>query len=99
MNFRSDNGKRKLPAMHAAYGISPARHKCRECCNFRRYTDRGKQFFKCIAYGETAGNASDWGANFLACGLFNVPADNLTPLIEIIHQRSGGRKKPAEVGT
>ena len=79
--------KRKLPAMHEAYGIFPTPHKCRECCNFRSYVFRGKQYQKCAAYGDTAESATDWGANFLACGMFNVPMDDMMPLIEKIRRQ------------
>lgn len=84
--------KRKLPAMHEAYGVSHIPHKCRECCNFRTYESGKRRFFKCAAYGDTASTATDWGANFLACGMFNVPMGDMMPLIERIwRQKSEGQ--------
>lgn len=85
--------KRKLPAMHEAYGVSPTPHKCRECCNFRIYEYRGKRYFKCAAYGDSCSQATDWGANYLACGLFNIPIGDGVPLLEKIKHQS--RKAPA----
>lgn len=86
-------GKRKLPAMHDAYGISHIQHKCRECCNFRMYEYRCKHYFKCVAYGESSSEATDWRANYLACGLFNIPVGNRVPLLEQIKHQC--RKVPS----
>lgn len=76
--------KRKLPAMHEVYGVVPGR-KCRDCWNLRRITVGRKQFCKCAAYDDTNGSATDWGENYLACGLVNVPFEGV-PLLEQIRQ-------------
>lgn len=85
--------KRKLPAMHYAYGTTPTPHKCKECDNFRVYDYHGKRYFKCAAYGISNSEATDWGANYLACGLFNIPLGDRVPLLEQIKHQ--GRKAPA----
>lgn len=84
--------KRKLPAMHEVYGVQ-SQHKCRDCCNLIGYASGKRMFYKCKAYGDTASQATDWGVNFLACGMFNVPmGDNMLPLIERIRlQKSEGQ--------
>ena len=83
--------KRKLPAMHHVYGISSTPHKCRECSNFRVYEYHDKRYFKCAAYGISHSEATDWGANYRACGLFDMPIDNMNPLFyKIMYERSGG---------
>lgn len=84
--------KRKLPAMHEVYGTQP-QHKCRDCCNLIVYASGKRMFYKCKAYGDTASQATDWGVNYLACGMFNVPmGDNMLPLIERIwRQKSEGQ--------
>lgn len=79
--------KRKLPAMHYVHGVDPQNRKCKECCNFNRYEYYGKRFFKCAAYGVSHSDATDWGANYLACGLFNIPIEGQRPLLEVLkHQ-------------
>lgn len=79
--------KRKLPAMHYVYGVDPQKRKCKECCNFNRYECYGKMFFKCAAYGVSRSDATDWGANYLACGRFNIPIEGQRPLLEVLkHQ-------------
>lgn len=76
--------KRKLPAMHYRHGVDPRRRKCKECRNFRIFEYHEKRYFKCAAYGISNSEATDWGGNYLACGLFDFPIDGLTPLFEQI---------------
>ena len=77
---------RKLPLMHELYGIAEGK-KCRNCCNlmeihaFRGNTKR--VFHKCRVYGDSGGEASDWGLNFLACGLYDILCDD-KPILERI---------------
>ena len=85
--------KRKLPAMHYVYGTTPTPHKCKECCNFRMFEYHGKRYFKCAAYGISNSEATDWGANYLACGLFDIQIEGQIPLLEQIKHQS--RKRPA----
>lgn len=80
--------KRKLPAMHYVYGTTPEPHKCKECSNFLVFEHHGKRYFKCAAYGISNSQATDWGANYRACGWFNHSMDNWTPLLEEIKQKS-----------
>lgn len=87
--------KRKIDAMHAEYGLSSA-GRCAECCNFvhGRYHDRC--YNKCVAYGLSHSEATDWRAKYLACGLFNRPFDQIRPkrrpLVEVF------RAKEAKLG-
>lgn len=83
--------KRKLPAMHQVYGVTSTPHKCRECSNFRTYDYHGRRYYKCAAYGISHSEATDWGANYKACGWFDLPIDNMTPLFDTIkYERSNG---------
>lgn len=84
--------KRKLPAMHEVYGKSP-QHKCRDCCNLTRIVTVGgvrrKVYLKCKAYGDSGGEATDWGLNFMACGLYNIPfIEEITLLERINNERT-----------
>ena len=78
--------KRKIDAMHAEYGLSTA-GRCYECCNFVKGKYHGRTLSKCIAYGLTHSEATDWAGKHLACGLFGKPFDELSPkrrpLIEV----------------
>ena len=87
--------KRKLPAMHHVYGLSSTPHKCKECSNFHVYEYHGKRYFKCAAYGISKSEATDWCANYRACGWFNCSMDNWTPLFDRIKsERSNGAPVP-----
>ena len=66
---------RKIEAMHAMYGIEPG-EKCRDCCNFGSYT-QSRTWYKCAAYGESRGASTDWAKSYTACGLFDIPFENL----------------------
>lgn len=84
---------RKLPAMHFVHGVDPQKRKCKECCNFRRFEYHGKRYFKCAAYGISQSEATDWGANYLACGMFNISLEYQTPLFETF-KRNGKNAPP-----
>ncbi len=88
--------KRKLPAMHEVYGTQP-QHKCRDCCNLIGCASGRRMFYKCKAYGDTASQATDWGVNFLACGMFNVPMGDMLPLIERIRLEKNGVQMGVEL--
>ena len=66
---------RKIEAMHAMYGVEPG-EKCRDCCNFGSYTQY-RTWYKCAAYGDRHGASTDWAGRYMACGLFNVPFENM----------------------
>ena len=73
---------KKIEAMHNEYG-KDVEHKCKDCCNLSSYT-QSRTWYKCEAYGNTSGEATDWAKRNTACGKFNIPFDpNKTiPLIK-----------------
>ena len=65
--------KRKHDAMYAEYGKDYA-HTCKQCTNCVYYTrDRDKRYYKCLRYGDSASEATDWAIGKTACGMFDVP--------------------------
>ena len=70
---------RKIEAMYAAYGKSP--HLCKECNHFIR-KEYGRVYFKCRAYGCSKSEATDWRANYMACGLFGKPLRDFVPMVD-----------------
>lgn len=83
--------KRKIEAMHEAYGTDPA-HVCRECCNFVRVRPTCRILRKCEAYGVTRSEASDWAGKWTACGRFGQPFGEWEcPLIEVLKCGRGRR--------
>lgn len=77
--------KRKLPAMHEVYGKRPDR-KCRHCCNLISHRKGRDHVHKCKAYGDTYSGLTDWGLNFMACGLFNIPFLDDIPLFHKLEE-------------
>lgn len=62
---------RKHDAMYAAYGKDHA-HTCNQCSNCV-YNTWDKRYYKCLRYGDSASEATDWAIGKTACGMFDVP--------------------------
>ena len=67
----------KIDAMHRLYRKKPGA-RCKECCNLQRYIAGVHIVLKCKAYGATSSEATDWRANFTACGLYNIPFETVS---------------------
>lgn len=74
--------KRKIEAMHAEYGARYD-YRCKNCCNF---VSGRNQYSKCIAYGVSGCEATDWSRRHVACGLFgeDFEAKGLKPLLDVL---------------
>ena len=66
--------KLKIDKMHSLFGEIKD-HKCKECCHYKTETYHGKSYRKCVCYGQSNSEATDWKASYTACGLFNQPWD------------------------
>jgi hypothetical protein len=61
---------RKIDAMHKYYGFGAG--KCENCQHFRRKVfDR--TYHKCLVYGDSNSEATDWRCGYAACGLIDKP--------------------------
>jgi hypothetical protein len=58
----------RIRAMHAAHGLRSAQ-KCKNCAFFQRHS-QAATWFKCAKSKITGGSATDWRANWPACGKF-----------------------------
>lgn len=75
---------RKIKAMHREYGIDNA-HKCANCQNFCIHATMSHTRYKCMAYGVSASEATDWAKRWTACGLYGKTlAIDCVPLIKRI---------------
>lgn len=61
---------RKIDAMHAMYGKNYG-CVCRDCCNLVGY-EQSRRWYKCVAYGDSRGESTDWALKYRACGLWGV---------------------------
>lgn len=62
--------QRKIDRIHALFGIYIG-HTCGECCNFVSGQYRTKILRKCMVYGLTHSEASDWRKCWTACKMFD----------------------------
>lgn len=65
---------RKIDAMHEAYGCIPNQY-CKTCCNLLKGDWHGRAYNKCVAYGLSHSEATDWKISNRACGLYNKEFD------------------------
>lgn len=66
---------RKIEAMHKEYGCIKDK-QCKTCCNLLKGNYHGKSYNKCIAYGLSHSEATDWKISNEACGLHDKPFDS-----------------------
>lgn len=76
---------RKIDRMHALFGIYIG-HTCGECCNFVSGQYRSKILRKCMVYGLTHSEASDWAKSWTACKMFDHEYRG-RPVIEVNDQK------------
>ena len=83
---------RKIAAMHELYGELPDK-KCADCqhlCGYRQ----SRIWYKCLAYGNSSSEATDWANGWTACGLYNQPIpQNQRPIIDILKSSSKKREQ------
>lgn len=60
---------RKIDRMHKLFDLEPG-HTCGECVNFICGQYRSKILRKCMVYGLTHSEASDWAKSWPACKMF-----------------------------
>lgn len=65
---------RKINAMHSKYGMKSGCF-CRDCDNLIAGYYHDKKYKKCLWYGASHSEATDWAFSYTACGKFNIPFD------------------------
>lgn len=85
---------RKIDLMHHRFGKCEG-HTCKECSNlvWHKYD---KKYYKCIVYGESYSEATDWRVSYMACGMLNKEW-NGGRIVELVRAGSEfNRKKEIE---
>ena len=72
---------KNIDCMHKLFSVDE-KHRCKECINLRRLYTKSKRYYKCICYGISGSEATDWRQKWVACGLYNKDYDGV-PVIEI----------------
>lgn len=61
---------RKIDAMHYYYGYGAG--LCQNCPHFVK-KDWDRTYHKCLVYGDSNSEATDWRKGYMACGLIDEP--------------------------
>ena len=71
----------KIDKMHYLYGKGI--RTCKECNRLKCYeiSDRNRRVYKCLNYGESSAESTDWRLSYEACGMKDKVADK--PAIKI----------------
>ena len=72
--------KDRIKLMHKLFGIDE-KHICKTCKNLIT-AKMNRSYNKCICYGKSCSEATDWRQKWIACGLYNKDYDGV-PVIEI----------------
>ena len=78
--------EQKISRMYKYFGKSGSGKKCKDCSNLIRVECGNRRVSKCLVYGDTFSEASDWKQSHKACGMLNQYYDG-RPIIEIYEQR------------
>ena len=87
---------RKIDAMHKYYGYGSGR--CENCHHFRRKVyDRA--YYKCLVYGDSNSEATDWRCGYTACGLIDkpFPKDETRIVTRIASSKKGEEPLPGQI--
>lgn len=72
---------KKIEIMHSMFGERPE-HKCGECSNLVTHT-YNKVYRKCLVWGESCSESSDFRKKWTACGMFCKDYDG-TPIKDYV---------------
>ena len=64
---------KRIAEMHKRFGIYRG-IKCGGCCNCASHT-RDRTYYKCLVYGISAAESTDWRVSYTACGHYGKPHD------------------------
>jgi len=78
--------EQKISRMYRRFGESQSGLKCKDCSNLIRVERGNHRVSKCLVYGDTFSEASDWKRSHYACGMLNQYYDG-RPIIEICEPR------------
>ena len=61
---------RKIEAMHSMFGVLPDM-RCEDCANLIQGEYHDRHYRKCLIYGASHSEATDWRKKYVACGMYN----------------------------
>ena len=87
---------RKIDAMHKYYGFGSGR--CENCPHFRRKV-YSRTYNKCLVYGDSNSEATDWRCSYQACGLIDkpFPEDETRIVTRVIAEKRDNEPLPGQI--
>ena len=79
--------EQKISRMYRYFGKSGTGKKCKDCSNLIKVERGNHRVPKCLVYGDTFSEASDWKQSHNACGMLNQYYDG-RPVIRMFGPRS-----------
>lgn len=70
---------RKIEKMHQLFGTTP-KEKCKTCSHLHGGVN---DYRKCLVYGNSRSEATDWALSWDACGLWNKPYNGDVPIVRL----------------
>lgn len=77
-------GSRKIDFMYKHFEKAWG-HRCGECSNLREKR-WDKVYRKCVVYGDSSSEATDWAQGWTACGMFCREYKG-RPIVELVERR------------
>lgn len=79
--------EQKISRMYRRFGEPQSGLKCKDCTNLIKFARGNHRVSKCLVYGDTHSEASDWKRSHMACGMINHEYDG-RPVIRMFEPRS-----------
>lgn len=73
---------RKIDAMHEWFGALPDK-RCEDCSNLLKGEYHGRTYRKCLVYGASHSEATDWRRKYVACGMYNKEYGG-SPVVDVL---------------
>lgn len=77
---------RKISQMYQWSGGTDYRHTCYECKNCVKVRRGNRTVYKCMVYGNTDSEASDWKQSYIACKHFDKPPGGV-PIVKMCEKK------------
>ena len=79
---------RKIDKMHYLYGKTS--RTCKECNRLKCYviSDRNRKVYRCLNYGESNAESTDWRLKYEACGMKDTVANKLAIKIYVPEKKN-----------
>ena len=79
--------EQKISRMYKYFGKSGSGKKCKDCSNLMRVERGNHRVSKCMVYGDSHSESTDWKRSHLACGMFDKDYDG-RPIIRVYEPKT-----------